>query len=330
VSGHRQSAPAPSDPVRWGFLGAGFIAHRALGPAVHCADGAILQAAAARDSERAASLSPAGQAYGSYEALLADADVDAVYISLNNDAHLPWTLAALDAGKHVLCEKPLGLTMAEVERMAAAAEHADRIVVEATWSRWHPRTRRAEALIATGALGAVTAVDSGFTFSGVPADNYRLDPTKGGGALYDLGPYAVGAALWALPEGHVEVLDADVTRHPGGVDLTTHARLRVGAATVAAHMSVDETGEQWVRVTGDAGSLSLEQPAHTSWFEPSTLTATTRSGPIVLQFPPVDPYQVMVEHVSRAIRGDTSAYVLPLSESVRVAAAIDAVREAGA
>mgnify|MGYP001814467195 CR=1 FL=1 len=328
--GNRRSAPAPSDPVRWGFVGAGFIAHRALGPAVHCADGAILQAAAARDPARAASLSPAGQSYGSYEALLADADVDAVYISLNNDAHLPWTLAALDAGKHVLCEKPLGLTAAEVERMAVAADHADRLVVEATWSRWHPRTRRAEALIATGALGAVTDVDSGFTFAGVPAATYRLDPTLGGGALYDLGPYAVGAALWALPEGPVEVLDVDVTRHPRGVDLTTHARLRVGPATVTAHMSVDEPGGQWLRVTGDGGSLALEPPAHTSWLEPATITATTPSGPTVLQFPPVDPYQVMVEHVSRAIRGDRSAYVLPLSESIRVAAAIDAVREAGA
>ncbi len=321
---------APSDAVRWGFVGAGWIAHRALGPAVHCADGAVLAAAAARDIARAQSLSPVGQAYDSYEGVIADPDVDAVYISLNNDAHLPWTLAALDAGKHVLCEKPLGLTSAEVERMAAAAEQADRMVVEATWSRWHPRTRRAEALIATGALGTVTSVDSGFTFPTVKADNYRLDPTKGGGALYDLGPYAVGAALWALPEGPVEVVGSQVTRHPGGVDLTTRAELRVGAATVSARMSVDEPAGQWVHIAGEAGSLSLEPPAHTSWFEASTLSATTASGFMVLQFPPVDPYQVMVEHVSRAIRGDASAYVLPLGESTRVARAIDAIREADA
>jgi predicted dehydrogenase len=295
---------------------------------VHCADGAILQSAGARDSARAQSLGPAGQAYDSYDAVIADPAVDVVYISLNNDAHLPWTLAALDAGKHVLCEKPLGLTAAEVERMASAAERSGRLVVEATWSRWHPRTRRAEALIATGAIGTVTTVDSGFTFPAVPADNYRLDPAKGGGALYDLGPYALGAALWAVPDGSIEVTSTQVTRHLGGVDLTTRAELRVGSAAVSSRMSVDEPDGQWLRVTGEAGTLSLEPPAHTSWYEASSLSATTADGHMVLQFPPVDPYQVMVEHVSRAIRGDGSAYVLPLGDSLRVARAIDAVREA--
>jgi D-xylose 1-dehydrogenase (NADP+, D-xylono-1,5-lactone-forming) len=330
VTARRSTGRHPSEAVRWGFVGVGAIARRALGPAVHCADGAVLQAAAARDLSRAQSLSPVGRVYDSYEALMGDPEVDAVYISLNNDAHLPWTLAALDAGKHVLCEKPLGLTAAEVERMAAAAERADRMVVEATWSRWHPRTLRAEALILTGALGTVTEVDSGFTFSAVPADSFRLDPTQGGGALYDVGPYAVGAALWALPDGPVEVLSSQVTRHAGGVDLTTRTRLRVGDAIVSVHMSVDEPAGQWVRITGEAGSLSLDAPAHTSWFDPSTLSATTAAGPMLLQFAPVDPYQVMVEHVSRAIRGDPSAHVLPLEESLRVAQAIDAIREADA
>ena len=119
-------------PVRWGFLGAGNIAATALGPAVHAAEGAVLHAAAARDEDRAAALGPA-RAYGSYEALLADADVEAVYISLPNDLHLPWTLAALEAGKHVLCEKPLGLDAGQVDAVAQAAAAADRRVVEASW-----------------------------------------------------------------------------------------------------------------------------------------------------------------------------------------------------
>ena len=123
-------------PVRWGFLGAGGIARTALAPAVAAASGAVLHAVAARDPARAAALGPV-RAYGDYAALLADDDVDAVYVALHNDAHLPWTLAALAAGKHVLCEKPLGLSAAEVDQMAAAA--GDRLVVEASWYRWHPR-----------------------------------------------------------------------------------------------------------------------------------------------------------------------------------------------
>ncbi len=315
-------------PVRWGFIGAGWIAHRALAPAVHGADGAVLQAAAARDSDRARSLSPVGPSYDDYAALLSDDDVEAVYISLNNDAHLPWTLRALAAGKHVLCEKPLGLTADEVSQMADAAAHDDLMVVEATWSRWHPRTRRAQAMIATGALGRLRTVEAGFTFPSVPADNYRLDVSKGGGALYDIGPYSVGAVLWAVRDVDVEVLSAEVLRHESGVDLTTHATLRLGEVTASARTSVAEDEGQWVRVVGDEATLVLEHPAHTSWLAPSTLSVLKQGADETLTFPPVDPYQIMVENVSRAIRGDESAYVLPVTESLRVATVLDAIRAA--
>ena len=315
--------------VRWGFVGAGWIAHQALGPAVHCADGAVLHAVAARDADRARSLGPTGPAYGSYDALLDDPDVEAVYISLNNDAHIRWTLRALEAGKHVLCEKPLGLSTGEVEQMAAAAARHDRLLVEATWSRWHPRTQRAIALITTGAVGRVTSVDTGFTFPSVPANNYRLDVAMGGGALYDIGPYSVGAALWAVPAGDVEVISVDVVRHASGVDLTTAAELRIGEVSASVRTSVAEDAAQWVRVIGDEATLVLEPPAHTSHLAPSSLQLLASSGTErTLYFPAVDPYQVMVEHVSRAIRGDDSAYVLPLTESLRVAGAIDAIRAA--
>ena len=317
-----------TDPVRWGFLGAGWIAHAAMGPAVHCADGAVLQAAAARDVERARSLSPKGSAYDSYDDLLDDDAVDAVYISLSNDAHLPQTLGALAAGKHVMCEKPLGLDVAQVRRMAKAATAAGRLLVEATWTRWHPRTQHAHAMVATGAIGEVRSVESGFTFPTVPANNYRLDPGKGGGALYDVGPYAVGAALWALGDGEVRAEHVDVRRHALGVDLTTSAQLRIGGATATAYTSVDEPEKQWLRIMGSTATLQLDPPAHTSYLQPSTLTVHRPDGDTVLEFPPIDPYRIMVENVSRAIRGDASAWVLPVTESERVAAALGTIREA--
>lgn len=295
---------------------------------MHCADGAVLQAVAARDSQRAQSLDPAGNAYDAYDALLADDDVEAVYISLNNDAHMPWTLRALEAGKHVLCEKPLGLTGAEVAEMADTARRHDRRLVEATWSRWHPRTQRAQAMIATGAIGAVQSVDAGFTFPSVPPDNYRLELAKGGGALYDIGPYSVGAVLWAVPEGDVEVVSTEVVRHESGVDLTTHATLRIGEVRASARSSVAEDAAQWVRIVGAEATLVVEEPAHTSWLEPSRLSVLKHGADEVLHFAPVDPYQLMVEHVSRAIRGDESAYVLSLGESLRAASVLDAIRAA--
>lgn len=319
-----------SDPVRWGFLGAGWIAHRALAPAVHCADGAVLQAVAARDEGRARSLSPRGSVHPAYGDLLEDEDVDAVYLSLTNEAHLPWTLAALDAGKHVLCEKPMALSEDEVARMVTAAEDADRLLVEALWPRWHPRVRRAEALIATGAIGAVTSVDAGFSFSSVPPDSYRLDPARGGGALYDVGPYVVGAALWAVPTGAVSVVAADSVRASSGVDLTTTARLSVGDATATVHASIGEDYREWVRVTGREGSIEFSPPAHTAWLTASRLTRRRADGELVQEFPAVDGYQIMVEQLSRAIRGDRSAFVAGPGESLRLAAAMDAIRAAAA
>ena len=325
-----------SAPVRWGFIGAGWIAHRALGPAVHSADGAVLHAAAARDVDRARSLSPTVD-YGAYEHLLGDDEVEAVYISLHNSAHMPLTLAALEAGKHVLCEKPLGLTADEVTQMADAAARADRLLVEATWTRWHPRTQRAQALLATDAIGEVRSVDVGFCFSGVAPDNYRLEAERGGGALYDLGPYSVGSALWAVPDAPVSVVDVAVDRHPGGVDLTTQATLRVGEATARARSSVDDDSGEWLRIEGTRGALEFSRPAHVSWLTPSTLSVWQGSGTsvedepsFVHHFSPVDPYQLMAEHVSRAIRADRSAFVLPIGESLRVAQALDAIRTAAA
>ncbi len=211
------SAPRP---VRWGFLGAGFVASRGMAPAVHAASGAVLQAVGARDAARAAALQPAG-GVGSYAEICARDDVDAVYVSLPNDDHLHWVLHALEAGKHVLCEKPLGMNADEVGVMRAAAEGRGLLLVEAAWNRWHPRTRRIEALVA-GVTGP-REVRAWFTFPGVPSDNYRLDPARGGGALLDVGCYAVSAALAALTADVVGI--GAVERHlgPTGVDLT-HVR----------------------------------------------------------------------------------------------------------
>ena len=315
------AAPA----VRWGFLGAGFIATRALGPAVHAADGARLQAAAARDPRRARSLQPAGSAYGDYQTLLADPEVDVVYVALANDDHLPWTLAALAAGKHVLCEKPLGLDAGQVAQIARAATASQRWAVEATWYRWHPRATRSRELMRAGALGEPTSLRTAFCFGGVPAGNYRLDPARGGGAWYDVGCYAVSAAHLLLGD-ELTVESAHERLGPTGVDLETRALLRSpGGASAELVASIDAPEHQDLTVHGTHGSLTWSAPQLTSWREPATLTLTRPGAvPVVEHFAAVDAYRLMVEQVSACVRGEAEP-VVTAAESLRVASTMDAV-----
>ncbi len=312
-----------AQPVRWGFLGAGWIASKALAPAVHHAQGATLHAAAARDEVRARALAPEGPAYGSYDALLADPDVEAVYISLANDAHLPWTVAALEAGKHVLCEKPLGLTAAQVRRMTAAAQAADRLLVEASWYRWHPRVRLAQRLVADGAIGAVRQVSAGFCFTGVPAGNYRLEAERGGGALYDVGCYAVSAALWAFGDAPVREVAARQTLGPSGVDVAMDAVLDLDAGSAQIRAGIDEPARQWLVIRGDGGEIELPGEAFTAWVRDDTeLWLSDGRGTERIPVPATDAYRVMVEETSAVLRGG-EGWVLPLAESLAVADVID-------
>ena len=313
--------------VRWGILGAGWISDRALAGAMTAAVGAELVAVGARDARRASAFAQAKgipRSYGSYAEVLADPDVDAVYIALANDAHKPVTIAALEAGKHVLCEKPLALTAAEVDEMAAAAEHTGRLLVEASWYRWHPRVRLAQRLIAEGAIGAVRHVRAGFTFAGVAPGNYRLDPAMGGGALYDIGCYAVSAALWSFGTPPREVR-AEMELGPTGVDLSTQATVVFDEGTADLRASVAEPGREWIVIAGDRGQMELTDQAFTSWIDqPSELVVSrrlrrTRRFPL----PAEDPYRVMVEEMSSVIEGGTG-WVLPVAESRLTAAVIDA------
>jgi xylose dehydrogenase (NAD/NADP) len=325
--------PTPTnDPVRWGFIGAGNIATRALGPAVRSSYNAILSAVAARDVSRAQILGdtfgPAVgtpvSAYSSYEALLGDPAIEAVYISLPNDQHRPLTEAALAAGKHVLCEKPLAMDPTEVAAMAAAAEASGLHLVEASWYRWHPRVRLAQRLLAEGAIGKVRHVTSVFTFDGVPAGNYRLNPEKGGGALYDIGHYALSGATWAFGRLPYEVV-AKQDVGPTGIDLTTDAVLSYEDGDAEIHVSIAEQGRQALVITGDDGEIELRDRAFTAMIGNNVELWVSRGGTGTerIPVPAADAYRLMLEEVSEVIRG-REGWLLPLQESADGAALIEA------
>ena len=309
-------------PVRWGFLGAGFIASRALAPAVHAADGAVLQVVGARDVDRAAALEPV-RAAGSYAEVCMSDDVDAVYIALANDDHMPWAMEALAAGKHVLCEKPLGLDATQVADLTRAAQASGQLLVEATWSRWHPRTRRFEELMAAAGHGP-RDVRAWFTFRGVPEGNYRLDPARGGGALLDVGCYAVSAALIALGADALEVAEVERQVGPSGIDLTTTAVLSHARGTATVTGSFDRPESQGITVQAPGLSVEFVGQAFTTWHEPCALRIVEDGVERHEQFAACDPYRLMVEAMSARIRGG-EAWLLPLSESAVVAATLDAI-----
>jgi D-xylose 1-dehydrogenase (NADP+, D-xylono-1,5-lactone-forming) len=274
--------------------------------------------------------------HASYADLIDDDEVDAVYISLHNSAHLEWTLRALAAGKHVLCEKPLGCTAAEVETMAVAATAADRLLVEATWYRWHPRTKRALELLVE--LGPARVVHADFCFGNVPAGDFRLDPAMGGGALADVGCYAVSAAVAFLGATELAVTSATIELGPTDVDLSATAEVIGGSGRARVRCGIDEMEHQGITVECEGGSLQLVSAPFTSWHDPAELrvehgqATSNPGGPanrvVMESFAQVDAYQLMVEAVSSRIRGGDD-WVVPLGESLVVATTLDNVRRSG-
>jgi predicted dehydrogenase len=310
--------------TRWALLGAGWISRRAIAPAIHGADGAVLEIVAARDISRARALTPR-RAVESYHEAIHDTAIDAVYIALSNDGHLPWAVEALRAGKAVLCEKPLGRSAAEARAMRDVARETNGLLVEATWNLWHPRTARAAALLASDAIGSVTAISGAFVFDGVDEGNYRLDPALGGGALLDVGCYPLTGATWAASASNVDVGDVDVVLAPTGVDLTTRASLAMGDVPVEIRASFIETAFESLTIEGVHGVIEFTgNDAYTSWLRPSALRVLDRDGERVEHFAPVDPYRLMIENVSAVVAG-RGGWLPDPQWSITVADAMDAI-----
>ena len=313
--------------VRWGFLGAGYVASRAMAPAVHEADGATLHAVASRDETRSRALVPE-KVHASYRTLLDDPHVDAVYVSLTNAQHLEWVIAALEAGKHVLCEKPLALNAEEARTMFDAAKRVDRLLVEASWVRWHPRFRRMVSLAESGALGALTSIDSSFTFIGDMTNNYRLSPELGGGALLDVGCYQAQAWV-AFTGGAPDFVVETVERVQGDtrVDLTTRATASIADGVRASLLSsfALPANQSLVVIGTEISMRTGVGEAFTSWRESSSISIGTHEE----RFAAADAFVLMVEAVSARIAG-SEGWVLASRDSIRSAEILDAVASFGA
>jgi predicted dehydrogenase len=301
--------------VNWGFLGAGFVASRGLAPAVHTSRGATLYAVASRDEQRSATLEPE-RVHATYDDLLADERVDAVYISLTNSQHLEWVTKSLEAGKHVLCEKPLGLDSIETTAMFNSAERNGRLLVEAVWGRWHPRFARMVEIATSGQIGDVEHIETAFTFTADMTNNYRLSPSMGGGALLDVGCYQVHAWV-ALTQGasHLTIAQLERIIGPTGIDLTTDLRVRINH-NITAHSvsSFALPSEQRFIVQGSQGTIRTEVgESFTTWNESSSLLFND----VREEFPATNAFVEMVENVSGVIDGE-GGWIVSGADSIRV------------
>ena len=248
---------------QWGLLSTAKINNAILAAMPNSTRGAML-AVGSRDAEKAkayAAEKAIPRAYGSYEALLADPDVNIVYIGLPNGLHAEWTIKALQAGKHVLCEKPFALTLAEVDAMQAAAQAAGRVVAEAFMYRHHPKVRRAQALADSGAIGTLRFLRASFSFT-LPRDyNVRWDPAIGGGALWDLGGYPVSAARFFF--GAAERVEGWQVLSPSGVDEATGLRLHhEGGAVSLLHASLRRHTPCRTVIDGTEGRITVHGPMY--------------------------------------------------------------------
>jgi len=245
-----------------GLLGTARI-NGALIPALRASPRSRLLGVASRNAERAAAYAREWgieRAFPSYDAMLADSEIQAVYIPLPNALHAAWTIRAARAGKHVLCEKPLALSVEDCDAVAAAAREAGVVVAEAFMYRHHPQTAQVREIVASGALGAVRLVRGSFSFTLSRPSDVRLDPELGGGSLWDVGCYPLGFARTVLDREPIEAFGWQHTG-PTGVDLTFAAQLRFpGDVLVQFDCSFEVPFRAEMEIVGAEATLTVLQP----------------------------------------------------------------------
>jgi len=311
--------------ISWGILGTARI-NRRLMPAFRASHRGEVRAIASRSLTRAeahAREHGIPRAVQGYQALLDDPSIHAVYIPLPNSEHVPWTLAAIAAGKHVLCEKPLALAPEDVDRIAAAAAAANVVVEEGFMYRHEPLTARVLALLGEGAIGTVRAVVSGFTFALEGDTNIRLSPALGGGALWDVGSYPVTYAQ-LIAGGEPKMVAGTAHWTASGVDDEFMGLLRFeGGLTANIYGGFRAAYRTWLEVLGSDGALMVPNPFRPGPVETLELERGGRVQRIEVAGSPMIFLREIEDFEARILDGAPA--VVPLAESRRTAATLAAL-----
>ncbi|MFQ6548761.1 Gfo/Idh/MocA family protein [Aestuariibius sp. 2305UL40-4] len=316
------------ESVRWGILGAAKFALTDMAPAIHAARGAELVALATSSPEKAApfqAFAPGVRVVG-YDALLADPEVDAVYIPLPNHLHVDWTLKALAAGKHVLCEKPLAMEAGDFDRVIAARNKAGRLAAEAYMILHHPQWQHIRNLIEDKAIGRLRHVQALFAYNNASdTGNIRNDAAKGGGGIPDIGVYIYGSTRFATGQEPEEIVSARI-EWENGVDVVANVSAQFQGFTAQWLTSMRMHRHQEMTFLGEDGVIRLNAP-----FRPLTFTepkVELRRGDAfeVWRYPAINQYVRQVEAFCRSVREGTD-YPCPLEFSKGTQVVIDRVFE---
>jgi D-xylose 1-dehydrogenase (NADP+, D-xylono-1,5-lactone-forming) len=293
--------------INFGVLGCARVFERRIAPALKLAKNATLHAVASRDSAKAretAERHDAPKHYGSYEALLLDPDIQAVYIPLPNDQHAEWTQKALAAKKHVLCDKPVALSVADAELMAAAAVQHNRRLLEGFMYRFHPQHQLVLEWLQSGKIGETVHFSGTFTYPATPDRlGIRWNLAQGGGALLDVGVYPINAARWLLgaePIGAHSVPRIDTET---GVDLHTAAVFRFPNGKSASILGgFDQAFASRYEVAGTEGRITVERAFQVGESGVRVLVRANNSDvEEIVHFPHIDQYQLQLEHFAACI-----------------------------
>jgi predicted dehydrogenase len=322
----------PDERVRWGVLGAANIALKKVIPAMQRGEWSRVTGIASRDPSRAAAAAEAlgiASAHGSYDELLDDPAIEAVYIPLPNHLHVPWAIRAAEHGKHVLCEKPIALSASEAETLLAARDRYGVLIQEAFMIRAHPQWITAVEMARNGTLGKVQSVIGYFSYHNVDPANVRNVAGMGGGGLLDIGCYLIHAARWVLdrePLGVSSLVNVDPSL---GIDRLTSMLLDFGEAHAIATCGTQMVPSQRVLILGDKGRLEIEIPFNAPPDRPCRIfvddgAVPGEGGRRTIEFPVCDQYTLQGDAFSSAIRG-RSSQLLSLEDSVANMRTLDAV-----
>lgn len=319
-------------PLNWGILGAARIARSQVLPALARGGKHRVVAIASRDAERAAEVAQSfgvPRHYGSYEALLADPDVEAIYNPLPNHLHVPWSIRAVEAGKHVLCEKPIAMNAVEARQLLAAQRRTGLIVAEAFMVRSHPQWLHIRDLVHAGRIGDLGLVSGHFSYSRRDPADVRNRVDYGGGVLLDIGCYPIMLSRWLFACEPTEVV-ALIDRDPEfGVDRLTSGLLRFpngqAAFTTAGHLALHQS----LQLYGTAGRIQVEIPFNPPSNRPSRVIVDdgrdlVGSGATITDFTAVDQFALQCDRFADVVRGQGND-LIGLDDAVANMAVIDAL-----
>lgn len=322
-----------TEPVRWGVLGCARVFERRMVPGFALATNATLWAIASRSEEKAPQVAARHGiphyygGNGAYERLLADPQIEAVYIPLPNDQHADWTRRALEAGKHVLCDKPMTLSAADAKANASLAQYCGLRLMEGFMWRHHPQHARIKEIVESGMIGDIRQFRGVFSYKAVAdPNNIRWQPAQGGGALLDVGVYPVNAARYHFDDEPVRVYATASRDTASGVDVSTTALLEWEDGRTAFIVGAfDQAFTSRYEIIGTEGSVSAERAFQVG---EKGVMLTVRVGDDVTTetLPHVDQYGLEIEHFSACVR-DTTLPLAPGEDGVMQARIVDALRQ---